>query len=90
MNQEHNHNTSDIEEDEDYVIKRDGTREKVSFDKILNRIKILGQSKHLNVNYTGLVMKIISLRTKFLASLIVSPKVFPVTVGLSRFNTPFF
>ena len=59
MNQEHNHNTSDIEEDEDYVIKRDGTREKVSFDKILNRIKILGQSKHLNVNYTGLVMKII-------------------------------
>ncbi len=59
MNLEHNHNTSDIEEDEDYVIKRDGTREKVSFDKILNRIKILGQSKHLNVNYTGLVMKII-------------------------------
>ena len=43
MNLEHNHNTSDVEEDEDYVIKRDGTREKVSFDKILNRIKILGQ-----------------------------------------------
>ena len=47
------------DEDEHYVIKRNGEREKVSFDKILNRIKKLGQPKQLNVNYTGLVMKII-------------------------------
>tara|TARA_B100000963_G_C22638153_1_gene678741 strand:+ start:4298 stop:7009 length:2712 start_codon:yes stop_codon:yes gene_type:complete len=47
------------EDDEHYVVKRDGNREKVSFDKILNRIKKLGQPKQLNVNYTGLVMKII-------------------------------
>ena len=47
------------EDDEHYVLKRDGNREKVSFDKILNRIKKLGQPKQLVVNYTGLVMKII-------------------------------
>ena len=46
-------------DDENYVIKRDGEKEKVSFDKILNRIKKLGQPNQLNVNYTGLVMKII-------------------------------
>ena len=47
------------EDDEHYVVKRDGNKEKVSFDKIVNRIKKLGQPKQLNVNYTGLVMKII-------------------------------
>ncbi len=47
------------EEDEHYVVKRNGQKEKISFDKILNRIKKLGQPKQLNVNYTGLVMKII-------------------------------
>lgn len=46
-------------EDENYVVKRNGNKEKVSFDKILNRIKKLGQPHQLNVNYTGLVMKII-------------------------------
>jgi len=47
-------------DEEMYVTKRCGTREIVSFDKILNRIKILGQEgnvKHLN--YTSLVMKVI-------------------------------
>jgi ribonucleoside-diphosphate reductase alpha subunit len=47
-------------DEEMYVTKRSGTREIVSFDKILNRIKILGQEgnvKHLN--YTSLVMKVI-------------------------------
>ena len=51
--------STSYEEEEHYVIKRDGNKEKVSFDKILNRIKKLGQPKQLNVNYTGLVMKII-------------------------------
>ena len=46
-------------DDEMYVTKRNGTKEKVSFDKILNRIKTIGQPKELNVNYTALVMKII-------------------------------
>ena len=43
---------------EDFVIKRDGTTEPMSFDKILNRVKKLGD-KQLNVNYTNLVQKIV-------------------------------
>ena len=46
-------------DDEMFVTKRNGVKEKVSFDKILNRIKKIGQPKELNVNYTALVMKII-------------------------------
>ena len=46
-------------DDEMFVTKRNGVKEKVSFDKILNRIKTIGQPKELNVNYTALVMKII-------------------------------
>jgi len=42
---------------EDTVIKRNGTQESISFDKILNRIKSLGQD--LNINYTSLAKKII-------------------------------
>lgn len=45
--------------DEMHVIKRDGECEQVSFDKILNRIKKIGQPLNLSVNYTALVMKII-------------------------------
>jgi uncharacterized protein YjaZ len=45
---------------EDCVIKRNGNREPVSFDKILKRIKTLGQEKSkLHVNYTSLCQKII-------------------------------
>ena len=45
---------------EDSVIKRNGDKEPVSFDKILKRIKTLGQEKtKLHVNYTSLCQKII-------------------------------
>jgi ribonucleotide reductase alpha subunit len=41
------------------VIKRDGTLEELSFDKILNRIKTLGQEVGIQINYSALVMKVI-------------------------------
>ncbi|MCH1611897.1 MAG: ribonucleoside-diphosphate reductase subunit alpha [Flavobacteriales bacterium] len=43
---------------EDRVTKRDGKTENISFDKILKRLKALGKNE-LNVNYTGLVQKVI-------------------------------
>ena len=43
---------------EDCVIKRNGQKENISFDKILNRVKKLG-ANDLSVNYTSLVQKII-------------------------------
>jgi ribonucleoside-diphosphate reductase alpha chain len=53
-------------ENEMYVTKRNGDREIVSFDKILNRIKKLGKEAHfekeaadIKINYTTLVMKVI-------------------------------
>ena len=53
-------------EEELYIIKRDGTKEVVSFDKILKRVKALGASVagtsvagKLNVNYSQLVMKVV-------------------------------
>ncbi len=42
-----------------YVIKRDGNKEEIAFDKILKRVKKLGTEAELNINYTSLVMKII-------------------------------
>jgi ribonucleoside-diphosphate reductase alpha subunit len=45
--------------DEMYVEKRMGKREIVSFDKILKRIKKLGQEANIKINYTSLVMKVI-------------------------------
>jgi ribonucleoside-diphosphate reductase alpha subunit len=45
--------------DEMYVVKRDGQREIVSFDKILQRIKKVGQEAEINLNYTALTMKVI-------------------------------
>lgn len=45
-------------EDEMYVTKRNGNRELMSFDKILNRIKTAGQN--LKVNHTALTLKVIS------------------------------
>lgn len=49
----------DEEEDEMYVTKRNGEQEVVSFDKILTRIKRLGQEANIKINYTTLVMKVI-------------------------------
>ena len=45
--------------DEMYVTKRSGAVEIVSFDKILHRIKTIGQEAGVKINYTSLVMKII-------------------------------
>ena len=45
-------------DNEDYVVKRNGTRETVSFDKILTRVKNIEKDK-LEVNYTALCVKII-------------------------------
>jgi ribonucleoside-diphosphate reductase alpha chain len=45
--------------DEMYVTKRSGAVETVSFDKILHRIKTIGQEAGVKINYTSLVMKII-------------------------------
>jgi ribonucleoside-diphosphate reductase alpha subunit len=47
-----------MDSNEDYVTKRSGKKEVISFDKILNRIKKLGKNE-LEVNYTSLTVKII-------------------------------
>lgn len=41
------------------VIKRNGELEDLTFDKILNRIRKLGQEANLHINYQSLVMKVI-------------------------------
>ena len=41
------------------VTKRSGTTETVSFDKILRRIKRIGKTTNLQLNYTALAMKVI-------------------------------
>ena len=56
-------------DDDMYLIKRDGRRQLVSFDKLLRRVKAIGEEvydipvpelqKCLPLNYTDLVMKII-------------------------------
>ena len=46
-------------EQEMSVIKRNGQKEIVSFDKILNRVKSLGIDAKLTINYTTLVIKVI-------------------------------
>ena len=43
---------------EEYVLKRNGKKEAVSFDKILNRIKNMSYDD-LNINFTTLTIKII-------------------------------
>ena len=45
--------------DEMTVVKRDGTREEVSFDKILERVKNVGKEANIQIKYSALVMKII-------------------------------
>ena len=41
------------------VTKRNGELQEVSFDKILERIKQLGQEAGIHINYSSLVMKVI-------------------------------
>ena len=42
------------------VIKRNGSKEDISFDKILKRIKKIGERNHIqSVNYTALCLKVI-------------------------------
>jgi len=41
------------------VLKRNGELEEIAFDKILKRIKKLGQEVGININYQQLVMKVI-------------------------------
>jgi ribonucleoside-diphosphate reductase alpha subunit len=41
------------------VIKRSGRKEAVSFDKILTRVKKIGEEFELKINYTSLVIKVI-------------------------------
>jgi len=41
------------------VTKRNGELEEIAFDKILNRIKKLGQEANIQINYQQLVMKVI-------------------------------
>ena len=48
-----------INDGEMYVTKRNGTKEVVSFDKILKRIKTIGVDLNLKIHYTSLVMKVI-------------------------------
>ena len=50
--------TDTITMTDDNVVKRNGIREVFSFDKILKRVKTLGNNE-LNINYTSLVQKII-------------------------------
>ena len=49
----------DNSEKEMHVIKRNGAKETVSFDKILTRVKLLGLEHKLTINYTNLVIKVI-------------------------------
>jgi ribonucleotide reductase alpha subunit len=41
------------------VTKRNGKLEDIAFDKILNRVKKLGQEANIQINYSSLVMKVI-------------------------------
>ena len=56
MNESESKSTAD---EEMYVVKRDGSSEIISFDKILKRVKNLGHEFNLSIQYTQLVMKVI-------------------------------
>jgi len=52
--------TATLDETKDMiVVKRSGKREAVSFDKILSRVKKIGEDFNLKLNYTSLVIKVI-------------------------------
>ena len=42
-----------------HVTKRNGELQEVAFDKILDRVKKLGQEANIHINYSSLVMKVI-------------------------------
>jgi hypothetical protein len=44
------------------VTKRNGQLVDIAFDKILNRIKKLGQEANIYINYSSLTMKVIKLK----------------------------
>ena len=46
-------------EQEMRVTKRDGTFQDIQFDKILTRVKKIGQQANVSINFSALVMKII-------------------------------
>ncbi len=48
-----------MEDREMRVIKRNGVSEGLSFDKILNRIRKLGQEANIRINYQSLIIKVI-------------------------------
>ena len=48
-----------FDDDEMYVIKRNGEKEIVSFDKILQRIKNTASEANIQLNFTSLTMKVI-------------------------------
>ena len=50
---------SSFNTDEMFVIKRNGNKQEVSFDKILVRVKKVGKESNVNIKYSPLVMKII-------------------------------
>jgi len=50
---------SAIPEQEMHVTKRDGSLKTVEFDKILHRLKVLGNEADIKINYTALVIKVI-------------------------------
>ena len=52
--------THQADEEEDmFVVKRNGHKEIVSFDKILKRIKKVGLEANIKINYASLAMKVI-------------------------------
>ena len=52
-------NNTVIDDEEMYVVKRNNTREIVSFNKILQRIKKIGNEINIKINFTTLAMKVI-------------------------------
>ena len=46
-------------EDEMFVVKRNGDKQNVSFDKILQRVQKLGKEANISIPYATLVMKVI-------------------------------
>jgi len=50
---------TELVEDEMRVLKRNGKYENIGFDKILKRVKSIGQECGIKLNYTTFVMKVI-------------------------------
>jgi ribonucleoside-diphosphate reductase alpha subunit len=52
-------NTNQYDDNDMRVLKRSGQYEIMAFDKILNRVKKIGQEANVHINYSSLVMKVI-------------------------------